>query len=64
MNKHRQTLIDLFTVSIEKLREFKHLTALDRLNWLADASEMRHMAVTQDKRDVWDAYMRKYNVPG
>ena len=64
MNDHRQTLIDLFTVSVEKLREFKHLTPLDRINWLADANEFRLLAVSKEKRDAWKEYMRRYNVPG
>ena len=63
-NEHQKTIEALYTVSKEKILETIHLTAKDRLQWLAEMNEFRMLAVPKEKRDAWDEYMRRYNVPG
>lgn len=62
MLREQANIRALFTMSSEKIKEFQHLSPLDRLQWLEESNRFYYLAVPQPKRDAWAAYMQKYNV--
>ena len=49
-------------LSKEKIEEFSHLTAEDRLNWLEEANEFVNNFVDPEARRIWREMNKEVNV--
>ena len=51
-----------FTLSKEKINQFKDMSGKAKLDWLEDANRFIRKAVSPEKLKLWNEFRRKYNI--
>lgn len=44
--------------TLEQIREYRKLSARDKLNWLEEANRFSHKAIRGDRKKIWEKFRR------